>query len=82
MGVLKVFSSFYKLSLESLFYIITVIIISDNISELNELISAGAKLPSDRIGVPTKEPEQKYKTWMGNEARRTNNETVTTRESM
>ena len=33
-----------------------------DITELNELIYAGAKLSSDKIGVPPKEPEQKYKT--------------------
>ena len=40
-------------------------------TELNELIYAGVKLVNDKIGVP-KESEKKDKTWMGNEAGKTN----------
>ena len=39
---------------------------TDNITKLNELIYAGAKLVCDKIGVPPKELEQKYKTWIEN----------------
>ena len=38
---------------------------TNNIMELNRLIFAGAKLVSDKIGVPLKNTN-KYKTWMGN----------------
>ena len=36
------------------------------ITELNELISAGAKLVCDKNQCSPKEHEQKLKTWMGN----------------
>ena len=38
------------------------------------------KLGGDKIGIPPKVPEQKYKSWMGNEIRRVNKETTRTSE--
>ena len=35
-------------------------------TELNELIYAGAKLGSDKIGIPWGKNEPKYKIWMRN----------------
>ena len=45
-----------------------------NITELNKLLYAGAKLADDEIGVPA---EQKCKTWMEYKARRTGKEIAT-----
>ena len=37
-----------------------------NITELNELIYAGARLAFEKIGVALKSTKEKIKTWMGN----------------
>ena len=39
------------------------------ITELNELIYAGAKLVCEKIGFSQKKHKQKLKTWMGNSTR-------------
>ena len=46
---------------------------TDSITELSYIIYVGPKLVRDKIGI-TQEPEQKYKTSIGNEVRRTNEE--------
>ena len=53
---------------------------TDNITELNELIYAGAKLACNKIGVPQMNSKQKYKIWMGFKARRTGKDIATTSE--
>ena len=53
---------------------------TDKISEQYNLICDGENQVNDKIRAP-KEPEQKYKTWIGNDARRTNKKTWRTRES-
>ena len=51
---------------------------ADSITQLDEYIYTGTKLVCDKIS--NKESEQKHKTWIGNEERRTIKETATTYE--
>ena len=51
-----------------------------NITKLNELISAGAKLVCDKIGIPLRNPNENIKYWMEDQTRRTN--TATKSESV
>ena len=51
---------------------------TNNITELNKLIHAGAKLVSDKICLPPKGHEQKLKTWTWNQTGNTNKKTSTT----
>ena len=53
-----------KLVIENVNYVLQHIP-TDNITELNELIYAGAKLVSDKIDIPPEEAKQKCKTLMG-----------------
>ena len=39
---------------------------TNNVTELNEIIYAKAKLICEKIGVPSKSTKTKIKTWMGN----------------
>ena len=41
-------------------------ILTDNITELNELIDAGMKLVCDKISVPQRNPNRNTKSWMEN----------------
>ena len=44
---------------------ILTFISTNNITELNELLYAGAKLVCEKIGIPTKSTQKKIKTRMG-----------------
>ena len=47
---------------------------------MNKLISTGAKLVDDKIGIPERNPDSKWKNLMGNEDRGINQEAATTSE--
>ena len=53
---------------------------TNNITELNNLIYAGAKLVCDRIGAPLRKQrnKQKHQSWVGVQIGRTNKKTTTT----
>ena len=55
--------------------------IPTDITKLIELIYAGEKLISNKIRTSQKESEQKYKTWIGNQDKKTNKEITTTNET-
>ena len=44
---------------------------NNNNNKQNDLVNAGAKLVSNKIGIPTKEQKQKYKSWLGKVAKMT-----------
>ena len=54
-----------KVTTEKVYKLLTNILIG-NITELNELVYAGVKLDCDKNQCSLKEPEQKYKTLIGN----------------
>ena len=54
---------------------------TNNITELNELIYAGAKLVREKIGIPFKKHEEKVKTGVGNSTGNTNEKTTKTSQN-